>query len=211
MKLRNLNPSFTENPYLTQPIERHLVETLKLQDFDKDGYEILTPIEKLHYDAMNRQLNTEIQFTRSPAQYWYVDDEDSEVGLVLDHCMIIERYAFAGEARAQLEEVAQERPILYKLLGIKPKWGIDFSLDYVSQDICMEVMHVEQDFLAIEEAVEAKQKLEHIIETTDWEAGAQELIKRKSEWYDLSSDDHSDYKAQFFGWARAFDNRKVFS
>ena len=211
MKLRNLNPEFTENPYLTQPIERHLVETLKLQDFDKDGYEILTPIEKLHYDAMNRELNTEIQFTRSPAQYWYVDDEDSEVGLVLDHCMIIERYAFAGEARAQLEEVARDRPILYKLLGIKPKWGIDFSLDYVSQDICMEVMHVEQDFLSVEEALEAKQKLEHIIETTDWEAGAQELIKRKSEWIDLSSDDHSDYKAQCFGWHRAFDNRKVFS
>jgi hypothetical protein len=195
MKLRNLNPEFTANPYLTQPIERHLVETLKLQDFDKDGYEILTPIEKLHYDAMNRELNTEIQFTRSPAQYWYVDDEDAE----------------SGEAREQLEEVAQQRPILYKLLGIKPKWGIDFSLDYVSQEICMEVMHVEQDFLSIEEAVEAKQKLEHIIETTDWEAEAQELIKRKSEWYNLSSDDHSDYKAQFFGWHRAFDNRKVFS
>lgn len=211
MKLRNLNPEFTANPYLTKPIERHLVETLKLQDFDKDGYEILTPIEKLHYDAMNRELNIEIQFTRSPAQYWYVDDEDSEVGLVLDHCMIIERYAFAGEAREQLEEVAKQRPILYKLLGIKPKWGIDFSLDYVSQDICMEVMHVEQDFLFLEEAVEAKQKLEHIIETTDWEAGAQELIKRKSEWIDLSSDDHSDYKAQFFQWHRAFDNRKVFT
>mgnify|MGYP006272507367 CR=1 FL=1 len=211
MKLRNQNPAFTEQPYLTQPIERNLVETLKLQDFDKDGYEILTPIEKLHYDAMNKELNEEIQFTRSPAKYWYVDDEDAEQGLVLDHCMIIERWAFAGEAREQLEEVSKQRPILYKLLGIKPKWGIDFSLDYVSQEICMEVMHVEQDFLSVEEAVAAKNKLEHIIETTDWEAGAQELIKRKSEWIDLSSDDHSDYKAQFFGWHRAFDNRKVFA
>jgi len=211
MKLKNLNPTFTDSPYLTQPIERNLVETLKVQDFDKDGYEILTPIEKLHYDAMNKTLNEEIQFTRSPAKYWYVDEEESEKGLVLDHCMIIERWAFAGEAGEQLEEVARERPILYKLLGIKPKWGIDFSLDYVSQEICMEVMHVEQDFLTVEDAIDAKQKLESIVDNTDWEAGAQELIARKSEWYDLSSDDHSDYKAQFFGWHRAFDNRKVFS
>ena len=34
---------------------------------------------------------------------------------------------------------------------------------------------------------------------------------RKHEWENLSSDDHSDYKAQFFGWERAFDNKKVFS
>jgi hypothetical protein len=37
------------------------------------------------------------------------------------------------------------------------------------------------------------------------------LYQRKDEWENLSSDDHSDYKAQFFGWHRAFDNKKVFS
>jgi hypothetical protein len=211
MKLKNLGHTFEQEPYLTTPIDRHLVETLKLQDFDKDGYEILTPLEKLHYEKNKAELNEEIQFHTAPVKYWYIDEEEAEKGLVLDHCMLLTRFAFAGEARAQLEEVALERPILYKLLGIKPKWGIDFSLDYISQEICMEVIHIEQDFDNLEEAVAAKQKLENIIETTDWQAGAEELIERKSEWIDLSSDDHSDYKAQFFGWHRAFDNRKVFS
>jgi hypothetical protein len=211
MKLKNLGHTFEQEPYLTTPIDRHLVETLKLQDFDKDGYEILTPLEKLHYEKNKAELNEEIQFHTAPVKYWYIDEEEAEKGLVLDHCMLLTRFAFAGEARAQLEEVALERPILYKLLGIKPKWGIDFSLDYISQEICMEVIHIEQDFDNLEEAVAAKQKLENIIETTDWQAGAEELIERKSELIDLSSDDHSDYKAQFFGWHRAFDNRKVFS
>jgi len=40
--------------------------------------------------------------------------------------------------------------------------------------------------------------------------GAMQLYQRKDEWINLSSDDHSDYKAQFFGWERAFDNKKVF-
>lgn len=211
MKLKNLKPSFNTSPYLTKPISRPLVETLKLKDFDKDGYEVPNDLEKLHYEAEGIDLNCDIQYHVAPVQAWYIDEQDAEQGLVLDHCMLCTRYAFGGEARQQLQEVAETRPILYKLLGIKPKWGIDFSLDYISQDICMEVIHIEQDFFSIEEALEAKQKLEHIIETTDWEAGAQELIKRKAEWIDLSSDDHSDYKAQFFGWSRAFDNLKVFS
>lgn len=211
MRLKNLGHSFETEPYLTEPIDRHLVETLKLQDFDKDGYEILTPLEKLHYEANQTVLNEQIQFHTAPVKYWYIDKEDAEKGLVLDHCMLLTRFAFAGAARSQLEEIAQQRPILYKLLGIKPKWGIDFSLDYISQEICMEVIHIEQDFDNLDNALEAKLRLENIIENTDWQAGAEELIKRKSEWINLSSDDHSDYKAQFFGWHRAFDNRKVFS
>jgi len=210
MELVNLFPEFTKDPYLHKPIERHLVETLPFKDFDKDGYEIPTPLEHLHYEANGVELNREIQYHIAPVQEWYKDKNNSEVGLVLDHCMLLTRYAFAGEARKQLENCSIRRPILQKLLNIKPKWGIDFSLDYVDHGIVMEVIHIEQDFDNIEEAQEAKKKLEHIIENTNWYEGAHRLMYRKSEWENLSSDDHSDYKAQFFGWHRAFDNKKVF-
>lgn len=211
MNLVNLNPKFTDYPYLTKPIERLQVETLPFKDFDKDGYEVPTPLEYLHYEINGINLNREIQYHIAPVQEWYTDTESSEHGLVLDHCMLLTRYAFAGEAKELIKQVSRHRPILQKLLNIKPKWGIDFSLDYVTHDIVMEVIHIEQDFDNIEEAEQAKAKLEHIIDTTDWYDGAMQLWKRKDEWINLSSDDHSDYKAQFFGWHRAFDNKKVFS
>lgn len=210
MNLVNLHPRFTDNPYLTTPIERRLVETLPFKDFDKDGYEIPTPLEYLHYEANGVELNREIQYHIAPVQEWYKDTESSEHNLVLDHCMLLTRYAFVGAAREQIVEISQQRPILQKLLNIKPKWGIDFSLDFVNRDIVMEVIHIEQDFDNLESAQAAKECLEKIIDNTDWYDGAVSLWKRRDEWINLSSDDHSDYKAQFFGWERAFDNKKVF-
>lgn len=210
MNLINLKPKFVSYPYLTIPISKLQVETLPFKDFDKDGYEVPTPLEYLHYEINGVELNREIQHHIAPVQEWYTDIEESEHGLVLDHCMLLTRYAFAGAAKEQLIEVCKNRPILQKLLNIKPKWGIDFSLDYVTHDIVMEVIHIEQDFDNLEAAEAAREHLEKIIDNTDWYDGAIKLWSKRDEWVNLSSDDHSDYKAQFFGWARAFDNRKVF-
>lgn len=211
MQLKKLSANFVTQPILTKPIDINLVNTLPLKDFDKDGYEVPALLERAYYEANGIKLDHEIQYHIAPVEPWYIDQEDSEQGLVLDHCMLLTRYAFAGEARQQLLHAVNQRPILQKLLNIKPKYGIDFSLDYVSHDIVMEVIHIEQDFDNLDEANRAKERLEQIIDNTDWYEGAMKLYARKDEWINLSSDDHSDYKAQFFGWHRAFDNRKVFS
>ena len=211
MILVNLEPKFNPAPYLTKPIPHMSLETEPFRHFDKDGYEVPTTLERMFYEAQGVKLNNEIQYHVAPVQEWFTDTEASERFLVLDHCMLLTRYALAEEAREQVERTVRNRPILNKLLGIKPKWGIDFSLDYIDHDIVMEVIHIEQDFDNIDEAIDAKERLEQIIENTDWYDGAASLWRKKDEWMNLSSDDHSDYKAQYFGWHRAFDNKKVFS
>jgi len=209
MKLLKKLVNFNALPYLTAPVATDCLSH-ELKHFDKDGYEVPATLEQAFYRAAGVDLNCEIQYHIAPVQEWYLDATNSEKGLVLDHSMLLTRWAFAGLAKEQLLSIVEQRPIVNKLLGIQPKWGIDFSLDWVDTDGCMEVIHIEQDFFNVNQAEEAKIKLETIIDTTDWEHGARMLQTRKHEWEHLSSDDHSDYKARFFGWHRAFDNLKVF-
>ena len=210
MKLKRTGATFAKDPYLTKSIDVEVLKNTPLQDFDKDGYEVDTPIEKLHYEENNVWILEGIQFHSSTGQHWYIDEEFSEEGLILDHTQLLTRWAYAGAAREQIEYVAKSRPVLNKLLAIKPKWGIDFSLDYVTHDTCMEVFHIEKDATTYEEALELKSKAEQIIDNTDWESAIQDILKRKDEWYHLCSDDQSDWKARYFGWHRAFDSKKVY-
>mgnify|MGYP000718656601 CR=1 FL=1 len=210
MRLAKTLAQFPKEPYITTPIDYHKLMTLPLKDFDKDGYEIDTPIERLHYQSNHVDISNNIQFHYSTGQHWYIDEENSEQGLILDHTQLLSRWAYAGEAREQIKMAARQRPILNKLLVIKPKWGIDFSLDYVTQDWCMEVFHIEKDAVSYDEALENKYRAEQIIDNTDWESAIQSILDKKHEWYHLCSDDQSDWKARYFGWDRAFNSRKVY-
>jgi len=210
MRLKNTRATFTKNPLLTTPIEYEKLLTVPLQDFDKDGYEIDTPLELEHYVLNNVQVHNKIQFHHSTGKQWYIDRDNSEDGVVLDHTQLLTRWAYAGEARENIIRAAEIRPVLNKLLVIKPKWGIDFSLDYVTRDWCMELFHIEKDATSYNEAMENKARAEEIIENTDWDAAVADIIQRKEEWYNLCSDDQSDWKARYFGWHRAFDSKKVY-
>ena len=75
----------------------------------------------------------------------------------------------------------------------------------------MELFHIEADYWTYEEAVEGKLKAEELIMNTDWHTQAVRVQQKKNSWEHLNADDQADWKAQFFGWDRAFDNYKVFS
>jgi len=198
-----------EIPIITSSIDTELILETSMQYFDKDGYE-LNHLEQLFYNAAGIDISEQHLHHTAHHVSWIRDVSNSESGCVIDHSLINTRWSYGGAARQDLLRLAEQRPILHKLLSIVPKWGIDFSVDYVSENDCMELFHIELDRFDFDLAQEYKQRAEEIILNTDWPDAAQSILAKRDQWHHLPSDDQSDWKAQYMGWHRAFDNRKVF-
>ena len=196
-------------PYITNPIDDNLMVT-SMKFFDKDGYE-LNKLEQLYYEANDVNVSEKHLYHTANHLWWILPEENLKIGPVLDHSLINTRWSYAGEAREQILDHLSNNPLLKKLLDIKPKFGIDFSLDWIDEDSCFELFHIELDRFNRDEIQRYKQKAERIILNTDWKSAGLGVKSRISEWFNLSSDDQSDWKARHFGWHRAFDNRKVYA
>lgn len=210
MRLHLTSNQWPEQPFIRQPIYTNDLLNTSMKYFDKDGYEI-NKLEQLYYIENKIDISEKHLYHTANHVSWIVDLDQSESGLVVDHSLINCRWAYRGHAKAQLEDNQLNRPIVNKLLSIRPKYGIDFSLDWVSSYGCTEIFHIEADYFDRDEALEAKAKAENIILNTDWIDGANSVISKMDQWVSLCSDDQSDWKARHFGWHRAFDNKKVFT
>ena len=89
--------------------------------------------------------------------------------------------------------------MLYKLIKMKPKWGIDISIDYVSKDHVFEVFHYEWDAFEYDAVIEKKLEIEKFVLNLDWDKVALELIELKDQWYHLDFFEQSKWKTDFFG------------
>jgi len=167
--------------------------------FDQNGYD-LTPIEIL-FSEVNQGGHSS---HRNKAHIvlksdWFTQPVKTH-GAVVNHALIFERKAYAGAALAQLESWATQMPLLYKVIRMRPKWGLDFSMDWADHaGNVFEVFHYEFDSFDYAEISELKCKLDEKFLHMDWEAAALELLRRKSEWHHLGFFEQSDYKCAFFG------------
>jgi hypothetical protein len=217
-KLHNAKFSFNPNGYWDKAIDWKSSTSKVRMDFtnpttaismlalfDQNGYD-LTELEKL-YSTFNDDTFLNHRTHRFAIKKpWYYQIPDAVEGPVINHCYLFERKGYSGAAKEQLESWAKGTeeipgiPLYHKLLAMKPKWGIDFSMDYVDRSgNVFEVFHYEYDCFSAAEAEEAKARLEKVIETTDWNEAAKILLQRKEEWIHLPFFEQSDWKCAFFG------------
>ena len=215
MKIQVLDNTFYRRPYITKPLDYITFQTTSNAYFDKDGYE-LNKLEQEFYKINGINIGLDQQYHKACQIEWFSMDLEC-FGIYTDHCMLVQRMAYDGYAKDQIERYVRGESsagkdidkTYRKLLEIRPKYGLDISLDYIDDHHCFELLHYEADFFDIDQALEYKEKAESLLLDTDWKRLINKVIGTKDEWSKLNSDDQSDYKAQIFGFKRAFDNLKV--
>ncbi len=191
------NTRFSSNANYIFPAED--IETLEdpksVSLFDQNGYHLTkaeqaflipngyNPIERRHEDVLRRD--------------WLIWDKYEKAHI--NHSDLFERKGFQASALTQLKEVAKGNPMLYKLIHMKPKWGIDISIDYVSEEGVFEVFHYEWDSFEYQPAVEKKEEIEEFTVKQDWDDIANVLWKKRDEWYYLDFFEQSKWRTDFFG------------
>ena len=164
--------------------------------FDQNGYH-LTKAEQA-FLVRNGYKQIERRHEDCLRQDWFIWDKRN--GAHINHSDLFERKGFSDQALEQLHAVAESsNPMLYKLIKMKPKWGIDISIDYVSKDHVFEVFHYEWDAFEYDAVIEKKLEIEKFVLNLDWDKVALELIELKDQWYHLDFFEQSKWKTDFFG------------
>ena len=95
--------------------------------FDQSGYD-LCPLEQ-EYAKKNMGEADFVRYRRSIAKPWFETHTSS--GPHINHSYLFERKGYHGYALEQLGHWAEGNHLIHKMTQLKPKWGIDISLDYV--------------------------------------------------------------------------------
>jgi hypothetical protein len=167
--------------------------------FDQNGYD-LTHIEQHYASSNGADFASHRRHIVALKKPWFEQSIAIIEGPVLNHSLLFERKGYSGDALLQLQCWAKDLPLLHKIIAMRPKWGLDFSMDYVDrQGNAFEILHWEWDSFAHNEIQDVKSQVEPVIQNIDWADAAKVLLARKSEWYNLDFFAQSEWKCKYFG------------
>jgi hypothetical protein len=197
------NNTFDANGYWDKPVEKilYIPTHSDLDLFDQNGYD-LTQLEK-HYAYSNQaKPKPHRDHIHALKWDWFTQDYKLE-GAVLNHSLLFERKAYAGKALAELAHWARDLPLIHKILALRPKWGLDFSMDYVDRKgNAFEVLHWEYDGFDYEEVQVRKLQVQAKFATIDWDEAGEQILKHKDQWHHLDFFEQSAWKCNYFGIPR---------
>lgn len=198
--------TFTEKLNLSKRVSNDVITEDYIRCFDNDGFE-LSYLEQEYYRENGVKLTNALNHN-CDQQDWITGGNDK---FKLDHCLLLQRWNFVGEAKAQLERHKSTFPQLNKYLQIVPKWGLDFALEYYDDNTWLEVIHIENDYRNLEVALRAKEILQNKLLSTDWDDFVKSLLNHRDEWQHLVGFAQNDWKATHWGLNRAEITEKVFA
>ncbi len=191
---------FNEQGYWNKPVDKMVFIPLKedIDLFDQNGYD-LTIIEQHFARSNGTKCTWHREHIRCIKQDWFTQEERIE-GSILNHCNLFERKGYTGPALEQLRYWAKELPLVNKVIALRPKWGLDFSMDYVDRrGNAFEVLHWEWDSFDYVEIEAIRKIIEPILEAIDWDDAAQQILERKDQWHHLDFFAQSRWKCRYFG------------
>ena len=163
--------------------QMHCPNAEALHLFDQSGYD-LCPLEQ-EYAKKNMGEADFVRYRRAIAKPWF--ESSNTTGPHINHSYLFERKGYHGYALEQLGHWAEGNHLIHKMTQLKPKWGIDISLDYVddSRYNTMELFHYEWDDNNLDNVLEKKLKIENLLSSVDWQEFANYKLKNKHQWIDL--------------------------
>ena len=198
-----MKPELTSNCFSSVGFyNKAISDSQPLQDkecislFDQNGYH-LTCAEQMFAKEHKIKLCQRRHEVMMCSDWMIAPDAE---GIHFNHCELFERKGFEADARQQLLKCTNKNRLLWKLIKMKPKWGIDVSIDYVdNKGNVFEVFHYEWDDFQVDTVQRKKKEIEQLVLSTNWEEKAQELLARKDEWCNLDFFEQSDWKSNFYG------------
>jgi hypothetical protein len=180
-----------------------------LELFDQEGY-VMTDLEVIFAEEHSSAIHVHYTHQNCIKAPWFKQKDIVYEGANLNHSLLFHRKGFTGAALEQIKLWSQWNTQLYKLIKLKPKWGLDFSVDYTDKEgNCIETIHYEHDEFSYD-AIEARRQLvEPIFASTDWNDFSKQILKRKDEWINLDLFAQGDWKCAYLGIP--IDSQKMIS